>query len=67
MQLAQGSLAIVDGDKVFWKGEAVPGIVSVKLNYEDGDTQVKLKVNGTADALYMDMVSAGIFIKKVRA
>lgn len=66
MQLAQGSLAIVDGDKVFWNGDPVPGIVSVKLNYEDGDTQVKLKVNGTADALYMDMVSAGIFIKKVR-
>lgn len=64
MQLAQGDLTIVDGYKVFWKGFVVPGVVSVKLNHEDGDTQVKLKVNGTEDALYMEMVTAGILIKK---
>lgn len=64
MQLAQGSITIIDGNKVFWKGQPVPDVVSIKLNYEDGDTQIKLKVNGTADALYMEMVSAGIIVKK---
>lgn len=64
MQLAQGDLTIVNGDKVYWKGALVPGVLSIKLNHEDGDTQVKLKVNGTNDTLYMEMVTAGIIVKK---
>lgn len=52
--------------KVFWKGDEVPGVLSVKVNAEAGEQQVKLRVNGTADTLYMDMVSAGIIVKKGR-
>lgn len=64
MQVGQGNLVIIDGAKVFWKGQPVPGVIGIKLNHEEGDTQVKLKVNGTADALYMEMVTAGIIVKK---
>jgi hypothetical protein len=51
--------------KVFWRGEEVPGVESIKINNESGDVGVKLKVNGTADAVYMELVSAGIHVKKV--
>lgn len=54
-----------DAPEVFWKGTKVPGVVSIKANFADGESQVKLKVNGTADALYMQLVTAGIQVKKV--
>lgn len=60
----QSNLLITGDGRVFWKGQEVPGIVSVKFNSEPGDLQVKLKVNGSADALYMELVSAGIIVKK---
>lgn len=50
--------------QVFWNGEAVPGVTSIKTMWEEGEQQVKLRVKGTADALYMALVSAGIVVKK---
>lgn len=67
LNTAQGNLVIVDGNKVFWKGQAVPGVVSVKLNYGEGESNVKIKVNGTADALYLELITAGVQIKKEKA
>lgn len=68
IQALQANLLVTgantDTPKVFWKGDEVPGVVSIKINSERGDRQVKLRVNGAADALYMDMVSAGIIVKK---
>lgn len=50
--------------KVFWNGQEVPGVTSIKTNNDDGEHSVKLRVNGGADALYMELVSAGISVKK---
>lgn len=64
-----GNLVIVGANtasiRVFWKGQEVPGVVEVKTHWENGEQQVKLKVNGTADALYMEMISeGGVVVKK---
>lgn len=64
----QGQLTMVglntDTPQVFWNGDPVPGITSIKVNWEDGEQQIRLKVNGVADALYMELVTAGIVVKK---
>lgn len=65
---AKGTLTMVGlntpAPRVFWNGVEVPGIKSIKTNWEDGEQQVKLRVKGTADALYMELVTAGIVVKK---
>lgn len=70
IQTAQGNLTLVGLNtpipRVFWNGAEVPGVTQIKTNWEDGEQQVKLRVNGTADALYMELVTAGIVVKKER-
>jgi hypothetical protein len=64
----QGSLTMVglntSSPQVFWNGKAVPGIVAIKTEWEDDEARVKLKVDGADDALYMELVAAGIVVKK---
>jgi hypothetical protein len=69
MQATQASLVLVDlntlSPKVFWNGVQVEGITEIKVDSELGkEFMVKLKIKGTNDTQYMEMVSAGINIKK---
>lgn len=68
MKVAQASLTIVnvntDKPGVFWNGKPVPGVNQIKVEWERGDRVVVLRVNGSDDTLYMEMVAAGIRVKK---
>lgn len=50
--------------QVFWNGRPVPGITSIRVDWEHDDQRVKLRVNGTDDALYAEMIASGINIKR---
>lgn len=70
IESAQGSLAMIGLNtatpQVFWNGQAIPGLVSIKTEWEDDEARVKLKVTGeglSAD-LYNDLVTSGIVVKK---
>ena len=64
----KGNLTMIglntDTPQVFWNGKAITGLLGVKVEWEKGERQIKLRVNGADDALYMELVSAGINIKK---
>jgi hypothetical protein len=69
MITAQGSLVMIglntDTPQVFFNGAAVPGITEVKVDWEHDEQRVKLRVNGSDDAIYMQLVDAGVTVKKV--
>ena len=66
----KGNLTIIglntDAPTIFWNGVEVLGVIGINVAWEKGERQIKLKVNGTADSMYMEMVSAGISVKKGR-
>lgn len=49
--------------KVYWRGLLVPNVLKVHVRWDDDDNQVKLVVQGQADA-YDEMEAAGIEIKR---
>ena len=49
---------------VFWNGGIVPGIVGIKVDWEDDEQVIKLKVDGTDNAIYAELLVAGIHIKR---
>lgn len=66
--VVKGNLTMIglntDTPQVFWNGKPVTGILGVKVDWEKGERQVKLRVSGNDDALYMELVSAGLLVKK---
>lgn len=50
--------------KVFWNGVEVSGVTEIQSSWEKGESRVKLRLSGTEDSMYMEMISAGIVIKK---
>jgi hypothetical protein len=68
MIAAQGSLTMIGINtptpQVFWNGAVVPGVTEIKVDWEHDERRVKLKITGTDDALYMELVTAGITVKK---
>ena len=68
-QTAKGSLTMVGlntpAPKVFWNGELVPGIIAIRVDWELDEQRVRLRVNNTNQAVYAEMLLAGIIIKKV--
>ena len=71
MITAQGSLVMVglntELPQVFFNGLRVPGITEIKIDWEHDEQRVKLKVNGVEDALYMQLVDAGVTVKKEKS
>lgn len=69
MQTAQTDLAILglhtDTPQVFWKGTEVTGITRANIIFDEDDSRVKFTVSGAQDAVYLEMIDAGIIIKKV--
>ena len=68
IQTATGNLVIIglntSAPKVFWNGAEVLGIIEIQSSWEKGESVVKFKLSGTNDAQYMEMISAGIVVKK---
>lgn len=68
MQIVQGNLTMMglntETPQIFWNGLPVGGITKVNVEWTDKEQEVKIRVNGSDDAVYMEMVSAGINIKK---
>lgn len=71
MITAHGSLVMIglntDAPQVFFNGIAVPGITEIKVDWEHDEQRVKLRVNGADDTLYMQLVEAGITVKKEKS
>ena len=69
MQVAKTDLTILglhtDTPQVFWKGTEVVGITRANIIFDEDDSRVKFTVSGSQDALYLEMIDAGIIIKKV--
>jgi hypothetical protein len=67
-QIAQGSLTMIGLNtptpQVFWNGKLVEGIVSIRTDWESDEQRVTLKVNGTDDATYIALATAGVRIRK---
>ena len=64
MKVAQGNLAIVDGN-VFWKGQFV--MTESLLYHFDGEVKmVKVEVRGGDEMVLADMESAGIKVRRLK-
>ena len=68
MQTTTGSLTIVGlntpSAQVFWNGALVPNITAVRVDWEDDEQRVKLRVTDIDPALQVELIEAGIQVKK---
>lgn len=68
MQIAQGNLVIVGANTqtphVFFNGLPVSGITGIRVDWENDEQRVKLKVNGTDTDMYNALRAAGIIVKE---
>jgi hypothetical protein len=66
-KIAQGALTMVglntDHPTVFWNGGIVPNIVGVRVDWEDDEQRVKLRVKHMDMTLYQAIVGAGISVR----
>lgn len=69
-QIAHGSLTIVGANteniSVFWKGIKVPNLRSIRIEWEEGEQSVILKVAQIDPALEVELKASGIAVKKDR-
>lgn len=63
LSVAQGSLVIVDGKDVFWKGSKVEVVESIIVHSFDNSIMVKLDVSGADPVAVSEMQAAGIRVK----
>lgn len=67
---AQGSFVIVGANtnapQVFWNGLLVAGVQEIKVDCDRSDSNVRLRIKGTEDALYWQLTDAGVTVKKVK-
>lgn len=68
MIAAQGSLTMVGLNtptpQIFWNGKELVGIVSVRVDCDEDEQRIKIKVN-TSSELVVEMQAGGINIKVV--
>jgi hypothetical protein len=68
MIITQGNLVMLglntDAPQVYFNGNQVTDVTEIKIDWEHDEQRVKLKVNGTQDELYMQLVEAGVTVKK---
>lgn len=50
---------------VFWNGQPVPGITSIRVEWEDDEHRIKLTVHGF-DPIHTTLQDAGISVKQER-
>lgn len=52
--------------RVFWNGKELTGILSVRVDCDDDEQRIKIRVSGSADGyLVAEMIVGGINIKVV--
>lgn len=66
LSVAKGSLVIIDGKEVFWKGVKVEGVQDIVLHTIDGEATVKVDVRGADPVVVADMVESGIKVKVLK-
>jgi len=70
IQSAQGSLTMIGLNtmtpKVFWNGQAVAGITGIKVDWEDDEQRVTLRININNPALHAEMSAAGVKIRGLK-
>lgn len=71
LSTAKGALVVVPGfdgvpSSYFWRGRQLTEVISAVVNLSQAPSYVRLRVQNTAnfDAIYADMVAAGIIVKK---
>jgi hypothetical protein len=70
MITATGNLVFIGlntaAPQVFFNGTEVTGVTEIKTDWECDEQRITIKLHGDDDALYMQMVEAGINIRKDR-
>lgn len=69
MESVQDSLVLVGVNtstpKAFWNGIEILGVIGIGVDWENDEHRVKLRVRGSNNALYSELTTAGISVKKV--
>lgn len=52
--------------QVFWKGQKVEGITGIKVDWEDDEQRVTLRVSISNPELHAEMNAAGIKIRGIK-
>jgi hypothetical protein len=65
-QITQGSLTMIGLNtktpSVFWNGHLVPFITGIRVEWEDDEQRVKLKVSEIEQSLLTELVAAGLAV-----
>lgn len=68
MQIAQGNLVIIGANtqaaQVFFNGLPVSGITGIRVDWENDEQRVKLKVNGADTETCNALRAAGVIVKE---
>lgn len=69
MESAKGSLTMLglntSTPTVFWNGIKVQNITAVRTDWDADEQRVKLKVTSMDEALYQELITGGIIVKRV--
>lgn len=52
--------------RVYWNGVPVTGIVKIKTDWEADEQRITFKVRGMDEAIYMQLVEAGIHVRRMK-
>ena len=67
MQITQGNLVLIGVNtptpQVFFNGALVQGVTGIRVDWENDEQRVKLKVNGTDHTTYQALLAAGVHLK----
>ena len=67
MNITQGALTMVGlntvNPTVFWNGIVVPGILGIRVDWEDDEARVKLSVTDMPSVLQTELLANGIRVK----
>jgi hypothetical protein len=63
LSVAQGSLVIVDGKDVFWRGNKVEEVEAIIVHSFDNSIMVKLDVRGADPVVVSEMIAGGVKVK----
>lgn len=71
MITAKGSLTMVGlnspAPSVFWNGKPVPNITAVRVDWDNEEQRVKLKVSDIDPALQAELLAAGLMVRKEKS
>ena len=69
LQTAKGALVLLDAHlntaQLFWNGQPVVGVTSIRVDWENDEQRVKIKVSAGDAAQIAALRTAGLMVKEV--